>query len=146
MSTLVRKRSTVSSDHTADIVFRILQEEITDGRVQRLRRWANSPLTTFRVEMFRTTPSTSKLCAITRLCFRSCSIFQLSSRRSFSKRALKKYDRRIGVCIKSCREDAILKRMQMDCIFFGDFPELFVVQALSNCKQIGEHEVGHSAS
>ena len=37
MSTLVRKRSTVSSDLTADIVCRILQEEITDDRVQRLK-------------------------------------------------------------------------------------------------------------
>ena len=70
-------------------------------------------------DVARTTPLTSKLCTITRLCFGSCSSFQLSSRRSFSKKGIEKYDRRIGVCIKSCGEDAyILKRMQMDCKFF----------------------------
>ena len=37
MSTLGRKRSTVSSDLTADIVCRIFQDEITDDRVQRLK-------------------------------------------------------------------------------------------------------------
>ena len=37
MSTLVRQRSTVSSDLTAESVRRILQEEITDDRVRRLK-------------------------------------------------------------------------------------------------------------
>ena len=36
MTTLVRKRSTVSSDLTAESVCRIFQEEIADDRVQRL--------------------------------------------------------------------------------------------------------------
>ena len=35
------------------------------------------------------------------------------------QKGIEKYVRRIGVCIKSCREDAyILKRTQMDCRFF----------------------------
>ena len=96
--------------------------------------------------MLRTTPLTSKLCTIARLCFGSCSFFFSTV---FSnvvlQKGIEKFDRRIAVCIKSCREDAyILKRMQMDCRFFGDFPVFFFGRggegrALSHCRQIGSH-------
>ena len=62
---------------------------------------------------------------------------------------IEKYDRRIGVCIKSCREDAyILKRMQMDWRFFGVlFARTFCCWGYQSLHADRlEHEVGYSAS
>ena len=120
MSTLVRKRSTVSSDLTADIVCRILQEEITDDKVQRLK--AVGELLNYN---FQSGDVANHIIdkqalhdnqAVLRKLFDFSTVFS----KVVLQTGIEKYDRRIGVCIKSCREDAsILKRMQMDCRFFG---------------------------
>ena len=69
------------------------------------RRWANSSSTTLKVQVLRTTtPPTSELHTITRVCFEGCSISPLFSRSSFSTKCFDTYEQRIGVCIKSCRE------------------------------------------
>ena len=142
MSTLVWKRSTVSSDLTADIVCRILQEEITDDRVQRLK--AVGELLNYNFQSGDVANHTIDKQALHDNQAVQRKLFDFST--VFSKVALQtgieKYDRRIGVCIKSCRDDAyILKRMQMDCRFFWVlfFPEPFVVGALSHCRQIGSN-------
>ena len=64
------------------------------------------------------------------------------------QKGMEKYDRRTGVCIKSCREDAyILKRMQMDCKFLCVFSRSFrCLDSPSLQADRLEHEVGHSAS
>ena len=138
----------MSSDLTADIVCRILHEEITDDRVQSLKAVGELFIYNFQIEMLRTTPLSSKLSTITRLCFGSCSIFATVFSKVVLHKGIEKYDRRIGVCIKSCREDAyILKRMQMDCIIFGDFPRTFCCLSSQSLQADRlEHEVGHSAS
>ena len=61
---------------------------------------------------------------------------------------IEKYDKRIGVCIKSCREDAYsLKRMQMDCKFWGCFSITFCCLGSQSLQADRlEHEVGNSAS
>ena len=145
MSTLVRKRSTVSSDLTADIVCRILREEITDDRVQRLKAVGELLNCNFQSgDVANHTIDKQALHdnqAVLRKLFDFSTVFS----KVFLQTSIEKYDKRIGVCIKSCREDAyILKRMQMDCMYFGCFfPEPFVVGALNIA---GRHELGKLAN
>ena len=116
MSTLVRKRSTVSSELTAESVCRILQEEIADDRVRRLK--ASGELFNYNFQSGGVANHTIDKQALHDNQAVLRKLFDLSI--VFSKvillKGIEKYDRRIGVCIKCCREDAyILKRMQMDC-------------------------------
>ena len=124
MSTLVRKRSTVCSDLTADIVCRILHEEITDDRVQRLK--AVGELFNYNFQSGDVAKHTIAKQALHDNHAVLRKLFDFST--VFWKVVLQKGG--IGVCIKSCREDAyILKRMQMDCRFFGRlffFPNLLL--------------------
>ena len=142
MSTLVRKRSTVSSDLTADIVCRILQEEITDDRVQRLKAVGELSNCNFHSRNVANHTIDKQALRDNQAVLRKLFDFSTVFSKVVLQTGIEKYDRRIGVCIKSCREDAcILKRMKMDCRFFGRFcfSEPFVVWALSHCKQISSN-------
>ena len=149
MSTLVRKRSTVSSDLTADIVCRILQEEITDDRVQRLK--AVGELLNYKFQSGDVANHTIDKQALhdNQAVLRKLFDFSTVSSKVVLQTGIEKYDRRIGVCIKSCRDDAyILKRMQMDCRFSGCFFSRTFCCRGSQSLQADrlEHEVWHSAS
>ena len=118
MSTLVWKRSTVSPDLTADIVCRILQEEITDDRVQRLKavgehfnyNFQNGDVANYTIDKHALHENQ----AVLRRLFNISTVFP----KVVLQRSIEKYDKQTGVCIRSCREDAyILKRMQMECRF-----------------------------
>ena len=93
--------ATVSSDLTADIVCRVLQEEITDDRGG--GRTLQS--TTFRVVVASHTIDKQALHdnqAVLRKLFDFSAVFP----KVVLQTGIQKYDRRIGVCIESCREDA----------------------------------------
>ena len=142
MSTLVRKRPTVSSDLTADIVCRFFQEEITDDRVQRLKAVGELFNNNFHSRNVANYTIDKQALYDNQAVLRKLFDFSTVFSKVVLQTGIEKYDRRIGVCIKSCREDAcILKRMQMDCRFFGRFcsSEPFVVWALSHCKQISSN-------
>ena len=128
----------MSSDLTADIVCRILQEEITDDQVQRLK--AVGDLFNYNFQRGDVAKHTIVKQALHDNQAVLGELFDFSTVfwKVVLQTGIEKYDRRIGVCVKSCREDAyILKRMQMDWrCFFVFFPEPFVVGALNHCRQI----------
>ena len=119
MSTLVRKRSTVSSDLSAASVCSILQEEITDDRVLRLK--ASGELFNYNFQSGSVANHTIDKQALHDNQAVLRKLFDLST--AFSKvilqKDIKKYDRRISVYTECCREDAYILRIL--CNFFTTF-------------------------
>ena len=138
------------SDLTAESVCRILQEEISDDRVLRLK--ASGELFNYNFQSGSVANHTIDKHALHDNQAALQKLLDLST--VFSKvllqKGIEKYDRRI-VCIKCCREDAyILKRMQMDCrILCEIFDNLLLfgleIDQLLQADRL-EHELGHSAS
>ena len=106
MSTLVRKRSTVSSDLTADIVCRILQEEITDDRVQRLKAVGELLDYNFQSGDVANHATDKQALHDNQAVHRKLFDFSTVFSKVVLQTGIEKCDRRIGVCIKSCRDDA----------------------------------------
>ena len=152
MSTLVRKRSTVSSDLTAESVYRILQEKITDDRARRLK--ASGELFNYNFQSGGVAIHTidKQVLHDNQAVLRK--LFDLSTvvSKVLLQKGIEKYDRRIGVCIGCCREDVHILKTHADGLqdSLQNCSQPFVFWTLEIDQSLQadrlEHEVGHSAS